>query len=91
LIEGDIPMNRIQYKKTLTIDEQIEYLKNIKHVVFIEISEEKAKNILYENNYINVITPYKHLFAKTDIEGITIRDAQGKHIYEQDTDFTEYK
>lgn len=83
-------MNRIQYKKTLTIDEQIEYLKNIKHVVFIEISEEKAKNILYENNYINVITPYKHLFAKTDIEGITIRDAQGKHIYEQDTDFTEY-
>ena len=48
------------------------------------------KNILFEKNYINVITPYKNLFAKTDIAGKTIRDAQGKHIYEHDTDFTEY-
>jgi hypothetical protein len=37
-------MERIKYKPPLTIDEQIEYLKNTKHVVFIEITEEKAKN-----------------------------------------------
>jgi len=59
-------------------------------VVFNDISEEEAKKILYENKYINVITPYKYRFAKKDYKEREIRDKNGAHIYERDVDFKEY-
>lgn len=82
-------IKELTLKKPLTIDEQIEYLKNTKRVVFNEISEEKAKEILSKYGYINVITPFKFYFAKRN-GWLEERDENNKHIYERDIDFSEY-
>ncbi len=79
----------VTFKKPLTIDEQIEHLKRNKRVVFNAISEEEAKVILYECNYINVITPFKHFFFKK-YKGKTVKDKDNKHIYDRDVEFKEY-
>lgn len=52
------------YKPAKTLDEQIKYLKENKKVCFNIITEKQAKDILFRYNYINVITPFKHHFAK---------------------------
>lgn len=52
------------YKPAKTLDEQIKYLKENKKVYFNIITEKQAKDILFRYNYINVITPFKHHFAK---------------------------
>ena len=83
-------IQRKEYKKPLSIDEQIEYLKANKRVVFNQVDEKTAALILYEFNYINVITPYKHYFTLKDAKGVCIRDKNGKHVYTHDTDFIEY-
>ena len=80
----------MSYKKPLTIDEQIEYLAKDKRVVYNMMSKEDAKDVLSRYGYINVITPFKFHFAKTDKNGNEIRDSENKHIYERDVDFKEY-
>ena len=45
----------MDYKKPLTIDEQIEYLKENKRIVFNDLSENDAKDILLTHGYINII------------------------------------
>lgn len=52
------------YKPAKTLDEQIQYLKENKRVCFNVIDEKSAKDILFKYNYINIITPFKHHFAK---------------------------
>jgi hypothetical protein len=54
----------MEYKQPLTIKQQIEHLKYKKRVVFDCIDEKAASSILYKSNYINVISPFKHYFAK---------------------------
>lgn len=78
------------YKKPLTAKEQISYLEENKRVVYHDISKEEAESILLQNNYINVITPYKHRFAKKGASGKVIRDKEHRLIYERDVDFKEY-
>jgi len=80
----------MDYKKPKTVDQQIEYLAANKRVVYNEVSKRKAKDILTRYGYINVITPFKYHFAKTDKNGVEIRDAENNHIYERDVDFKEY-
>lgn len=59
--------NRVQkYKLAKKISNQIEYLENKKHVQFNIMSKKIAGEKLLEYNYINLITPYKHNFAKTN-------------------------
>ena len=53
-----------QYKIAKTISEQIEYLNKNKRVQFNCMDKDKAKDKLLEYNYINIITPFKHKFAK---------------------------
>lgn len=79
-----------QYKKPLTLDKQIEHLKSQKNVVFNNYSEEEAMKILYGYNYINVISPFKHLFFSSDKNGIPLRDIDGNHIYPNPVDFKNY-
>lgn len=79
----------ITFKKPLSIDEQIQYLHDTKRVVYNEMSVLLAKENIYRFNYINVITPFKHLFAKTNETGVPIKE-NGKHVYERDVDFNEY-
>ncbi len=76
------------FEECKTLDEMINHLKESKRVVFNEINEEEAKEILYKHNYINVITPFKYKFAKKE-KGILIKEC-GKHIYEKEIDFYEY-
>ena len=83
-------MGSKKYKPSKTISEQIEYLKTNKNVVFNDISEEEAKDILLKYNYINVITPFKHRFAKLDSKKQVIKDDRGNHIYENQVDFAQY-
>lgn len=71
-------------KKPLTIDEQIEHLKSNKNVVFEICNEENAKNILLNNNYIHVITPFKHYFHEKE------KNMDNKHVYLVQTDFQRY-
>lgn len=78
------------YKKPLTIKEQIQYLEDEKKVVFRNVSKSEAESILYQNNYINVISPYKHRFYKKDEKGAGIKDKGNHHIYEKKVDFKEY-
>lgn len=47
-----------EYKPAKTLSEQIEYLEKAKRVRFNVIDKERAKNILFRYNYINVITPF---------------------------------
>ena len=79
----------VQYKTPKTIDEQIKYIADNKRVVFNNISEDAAKNILQKYGYINIITPFKYKFAKRNPDG-TIVKKNGFHVYERDIDFSEY-
>jgi len=78
----------MDYKKPLTIDEQIEYLKKNKRIVFNQISEDEAKTILLKYGYINVISPFKYIFADKK-NGIPVK-VNGRHIYSRDVEFKEY-
>lgn len=78
-----------QYKIAKTIDEQIEYLKTNKRVKFNIIDEKEAKKILFRYNYINVISPFKHHFAKLNNKKEVVK-VNGNHVYERDVEFSEY-
>lgn len=78
------------YKPPLTVKKMTEHLAKSKRVVFNDISEQEAQEILYTHNYINVISPFKYRFAKKNKKGLTIKDKNGNHIYERDVDFKEY-
>ena len=82
-------MDEIKYKPAKKLDEQIEYLKSDKRVKFNVINEENAKKILFRYNYINVITPFKHQFAKKDSNGNVVK-VQNKHVYINDIEFNDY-
>lgn len=77
-----------EYKTPLLLSQQVMYLKKEKRVRFNIISENEAEEILLRNNYINVISPFKHKFAKLD-KGNAIK-VDGKHVYERDVEFSEY-
>lgn len=77
------------YKPAKTLDEQIKYLKENKKVCFNIITEKRAKDILFRYNYINVITPFKHHFAKLSNKNEVIKE-NGNHVYENDVEFSEY-
>ncbi|MBR3308282.1 MAG: Abi family protein [Lachnospiraceae bacterium] len=79
----------MEYKPPLTITEQIARLKSKKRVVFNCIDETSASSILYKSNYINVISPFKHCFAKVDDNKNPIK-VNDEHVYERDVDFIEY-
>lgn len=84
--------NKITFKKPLTLDEQVEYIRDNKNVVIsdtIEMNKEKAKHFLYLHNYINVITPFKYNYCKKNNEGKPFT-TNNKHIYPNTIDFTEY-
>lgn len=78
-----------RYKSAKTLEEQIEYLKSNKRVRFNIIDEKSAKDILFKYNYINVISPYKHHFAKLNSKKEVIK-VDGNHVYERDVEFSEY-
>lgn len=78
------------YKKPLTIEEQIENLAQNKRVVYHKITKDEAKKALLLNNYINIISPFKYIFAKKDDHKIPIKE-NNKHVYEKDVDFYEYQ
>ncbi|MGL5978317.1 MAG: SGNH/GDSL hydrolase family protein [Erysipelotrichaceae bacterium] len=78
-----------KYKVSKNLDEQIVYLKENKRIIFFDISEESAKEILLYNNYINVITPFKHHFARKNRNNALIKK-HGNHLYDREVDFKEY-
>ncbi len=80
-----------EFKKPLNLDEQINHLKDKKKIVFIDYKEDEAKDFLLLHNYINVITPFKNSFFKKDKNNKPIKDNDGNHIYENETDFILYK
>ncbi|MDR1781879.1 MAG: Abi family protein [Bacilli bacterium] len=82
--------NIINWKKPLTLDEQIEYLRTTKNIIFSSISECDAKKKLYELNYINIITPFKYKFYNKDINNNPILNSNNKHQYYSITDFNSY-
>ena len=53
------------------------------------MSKKIAGEKLLEYNYINLITPYKHNFAKTNEKKEVIK-VNGEHIYERNVEFSEY-
>ena len=77
------------YKPAKTLDEQVKYLETNKRVKFNIISKERAKDILFRYNYINVITPFKHQFAEKDSKGNVIK-INNRHVYQRDIEFWEY-
>ena len=82
---------RTTYKKPKTVQELVEYLEQNKKVTYNDISKKDAEKILYEHCYINVITPYKHCFARFDPStGKSARDAKNNHIYDHETEFSKY-
>ena len=80
----------MKFKKPLTVAEQVNYLESNKRVTYNTISKEQAKEILYTHNYINVISPFKENFALRNDVGNIVRDKNGNHIYNRNTDFSEY-
>ena len=78
-----------QYKPAKTILEQLDYLNKNKRVQFNEMNRDSAGDKLLEYNYINVITPFKHKFAKLN-EKKEVEKIKGSHIYERNVEFSEY-
>lgn len=78
-----------KYKSAKSITNQISYLENNKCVLFNVISKKKAGEKLLAYNYINLITPYKHKFAKINEKKEVIKK-NGQHIYERNVEFSEY-
>jgi len=68
-------------KRPLSIEEQIEYLKGNKNIVFSDM--DKAKEYLYKYNYLNLISAYKYMFHNG-------KDDNDSHIYPEPIDFNEY-
>lgn len=81
--------NYQDYKPSKKIKEQLDYLEEKKRVRFINMDRNTAGDKLLEYNYINVITPFKHKFAKCDSKKQVVK-VNGNHIYEKDVDFSEY-
>lgn len=78
------------FKKPLSVTEQTVYLTKMKRIVYKDVKEDEAQDFLQTHNYINVISPFKYHFAKKDDHGIPVKK-NGRHIYERDIDFEEYK
>lgn len=78
------------YKRPMTLDKQIEHLKEHKNVVFNEISEEEAKKFLYLHNYINVITPFKFYFCEKEKDGTLRKNENESYIYPKPVEFSAY-
>lgn len=53
-----------RYKSAKSISEQIKYLNEKKRIQFNNMNMKEAGEKLLQYNYINVITPFKHKFAK---------------------------
>lgn len=77
------------YKSSKKLNEQIEYLEHNKRIQFDNINVKEAKEVLLRYNYINVITPFKHHFAKLNSHREVIK-IDNKHVYERNVDFNEY-
>lgn len=88
-MENSIEIEEIKYKPAKTTDEMIDKLYTFKNVRYNIISKDDAKDILLRYNYINVITPFKHNFAKKDKNGKLIK-INGNHVYEREVEFSEY-
>lgn len=80
----------MKYKHPLTLQQQTEYLKKHKRVIYNQISEKEAQEILYTHNYINAITPFKYRFARKNKKNQILRDTNGCHIYDRDVEFSDY-
>lgn len=80
----------MEYKKPLSTIEQIEYLSKNKRIVFEETI--KSRDLLLRYNYINVVSPFKHIFARNNSNDPykSDRDENHKHIYDRDVRFEEY-
>lgn len=79
----------VLFKEPLCKNCQVKYLSENKNVVYTIYSKENAADFLYANNYINVISPFKHYFAQCDSDGNPIK-IDGKHIYPQPVKFQKY-
>lgn len=66
------------YKTYMTIDEQIEYLKESKKIVV----DDEDRHYFEERNYISLINPYKEYFS-------TGRNNKGKLVYKKEANFKE--
>lgn len=83
-------MRKVEYYKTAKkVNEQLEYLEINKRVVFNQVNRQTAKDVLFRCNYINVISPYKHHFARLDNSRNVVK-IDNKHVYDRDVDFNEY-
>ena len=60
-----------------------------KRVQFNCMDKDTAKDKLLEYNYINIITPLKHKFAKQN-DKKEVEKVNGNHVYERYVDFNEY-
>lgn len=78
------------YKEAKTVQEMTQYLHDNKRVIYNEMSEAEAQEVLLKYNYINVITPFKHVFARKDSKEHEIRDSENNHIYDNDVEFKSY-
>lgn len=80
----------MEYKKPLSTIEQIEYLSKNKRIVFEETI--KSRDLLLRYNYINVVSPFKHIFARNNSNDPykSDRDEHHKHIYDRDVRLEEY-
>lgn len=79
-----------KYKKQLTCSEQVDYLKMNKRVIYVDTSEDEAKEFLYTHNYINTISPFKQFFCEMNEKHLPKKDQNGNHVYARNVDFSEY-
>lgn len=82
------------FKQPKDTTQMITHLKENKKITFKgAIDENKAKDILLQYDYINIISPFKYYScAKVDGQSGTKvpRKENGNHIYEEETSFDDY-
>lgn len=83
-------MEDFEFKQPKNSQELIDYLSANLRVKFTHINKESAKDILEQNTYLNIITPFKHRFAKWQNNTGELINIDGKNVYERDVEFKEY-
>lgn len=83
------------YKECLKVEDLVERMREKKKIQYNKISKSQAQRILIMNNYINVVTPFKHYFAKDkEFDAIneydSFKDDDNEHVYEEEVEFEEY-
>ena len=82
------------YKPSMKAKNMLDHIEDNKNIICQDISRDEAEILIKSKNYINLVTPFKHMFAEVDETKNnrywSKKDSNGRHIYLERNDFMDY-